>query len=1694
MHRHHSSITLALLGLLCVLALPLDPLAAVSNNASKVPGCLVADAPPPPPPVGDEDFFTVSGGSITNVMLLLDSSGSMIEFPLDVAWQNFTSTTAGEGVCTSAALPYGPFKGLTVDYPGVDKGGTNKLRLSDTPYDNGWTTSDGNMVDAPPWGLTRCTAKQGQPSTDNSWDYCLFRPTSYYKLTQDGDENTFFTPTRARTYNANPCAAVNSSGAVLKDNTNAVVKAADVNACNTCLANDGWYMFRARYKNNSGNWVFSPTQLVFSGKFLNANPLKYIVARKVVKDLVKMDQNATADQAKADPVRFGLTIFSGGDSSGQSSALRTGDGGRLIVPVGPNCQDSHPLATHKAQYQAARQAIVNAINAVNTAGDTPTYLPFSSYTPLAETLYNIGQYFNNTGTSSPYDTMFTASNWQLPRTGDTRDFKETSRGEVNASWASSNQASFCWACQKSSAIVITDGEPTNDENLPTDKVTSNHSALKSGTYYDFRKWTNSTIDCASCGGALLPKVSYFLSQTDLRADMANTAGPQTVSTYTISFGLACKKDLTTGPSTNPLSNATDDVFPYEGPDATACNVLDWTAKLGSGKFANTSSGEELKEALNTAVTDVVDRAVSFSSSSSSSLQSAVSTTADSYLARFKPTGSVAWEGHLYGGMVFDEFGEGCDSTKTHDAQKLLKKCGTATDVNPDIDGQEGSTALAKCDSGYIVDKECDPIIEDATTGSFKKGYFSSTGQLLAGTDPAVMYWDAGLALSDPNNAGYRTAVEGQDRSRKIYTVIDTDGNGRLTRADGLTELTRANAAALAPYMALDQTWCEKMEAAAGICGGAVPACPAWTDAARVTCAKMVIDFVRGYDVLDEDGDHCGGPDDYQNTHTYGTCTAANYKTACGTSDATCSSGVCSHTACAAGEQRDRANDNRATDFQTFWKLGDIFHSSPILVKAPAHKKECDTGLVNQCVYTIYTPTRDGPTLQTYTTSGKTYDAYDQWRRDVINRQRILLVGANDGIFHAFDAGAADTNSTRNSEGQHTFGDGTGAELWGFIPPDLLPRLKKSLEEHTYFVDGTAMIRDIWTDLDGDRVKTKDEFRTVAVITERGGGSHYTALDVTDPTSPVFLWTFPEPGTEDARLVGQSWSEFAPKPPPIGPVKLARGSAFEERWIVFLNGGYDPALVRGRGVWMLDAYTGAKLWRWTDADFVTMRGNATAHMGPITGAISMSDIGAADTSVAATDSDGYFDTALFGDLFGNLFVARFHEPGTLTNGLVTNWSAARTFEMNRQSNDAQIMRKRSQFFQMPASVLDPPSRLMGLVGTGNRERLMDGTPECSPEDLLGCCKSGCAASGAVTGSYGYGCSMSGTFSCDATGAISYTTPAPTSQCASGPGTTCGTTTQSSTFSFTCGSTAQGPFSGSLTCDQNGTCTTDQDVGSGQAPSTSLLSCAQGRLHDCMFGVWAFGANDDKRFTETDTSWASQRAFEGNRFTDNKAFTGTCGSFGTCALVDATSSLTTTDKGVTSTTCQDSGVGTCVATNRDPGWKYCYGHYCPTASCSTASWCDELTGTAPSGGYQGCMQFSTFRPTAVGGTTTVTNPCNSSEIGTLSTTSYLVDAISGVPTPTCGYSALTSPPAITHFRAKTSTAGSAPKTSTVRVTVNEKGEVGYSTFGETTSGSSKTGMGARASTSELLYTVPITPAEHTCRHTPPQADPTKARNCK
>lgn len=181
------------------------------------------------------------------------------------------------------------------------------------------------------------------------------------------------------------------------------------------------------------------------------------------------------------------------------------------------------------------------------------------------------------------------------------------------------------------------------------------------------------------------------------------------------------------------------------------------------------------------------------------------------------------------------------------------------------------------------------------------------------------------------------------------------------------------------------------------------------------------------------------------------------------------------------------------------------------------------------------PAYIGKPTFSYTDSG-----YSTFASSASGRTKAVFLGTNDGMLHAFDA----TN---------------GQELWAYVPSMVIPNLWKLADKsystmHTYYVNGTAYVADIYS----------GSWKSIIVGSLRGGGRGYFALDVTDPTSPSFLWEFTP--NEDSD-VGYSFGDA---------VVTKRKS--DGKWVVLVTSGYNNTSP-GSGLgylYVLDAQTGAVL--------------------------------------------------------------------------------------------------------------------------------------------------------------------------------------------------------------------------------------------------------------------------------------------------------------------------------------------------------------------------------------------------------------------------------------------------------------------------------------------------------------------------------------
>lgn len=284
------------------------------------------------------------------------------------------------------------------------------------------------------------------------------------------------------------------------------------------------------------------------------------------------------------------------------------------------------------------------------------------------------------------------------------------------------------------------------------------------------------------------------------------------------------------------------------------------------------------------------------------------------------------------------------------------------------------------------------------------------------------------------------------------------------------------------------------------------------------------------------------------------------------------------------------------------RLGDIYHSSPVVVTRPR---------------------MDIP--------DESFNAFRQLP-EIESRPVVLYVGTNDGVLHAFSAENHMLPSGRTIP--------AGEEMWGFVPPAVLPALQSASVSHQFLVDGTPVVKDVYMRRLPGAAPNGNIYRTVLLAGLRGGGPHYFALDVSDPLAPQFMWQFTRPemgptigrpamaqalvrveGVIQERAVailpagggelvltggpGRGWGACA-VPPGAARSKIvtsAPGRAGRRCWLGS----------QGRGLYVVDVATGETIREFVGGDIVSpMTGGVSAFTG---------DVGTVATRAYTTDADG-----------------------------------------------------------------------------------------------------------------------------------------------------------------------------------------------------------------------------------------------------------------------------------------------------------------------------------------------------------------------------------------------------------------------------------------------------------------------------------------
>jgi hypothetical protein len=353
------------------------------------------------------------------------------------------------------------------------------------------------------------------------------------------------------------------------------------------------------------------------------------------------------------------------------------------------------------------------------------------------------------------------------------------------------------------------------------------------------------------------------------------------------------------------------------------------------------------------------------------------------------------------------------------------------------------------------------------------------------------------------------------------------------------------------------------------------------------------------------------------------------------------------------------------------KLGDIFHSEPLVLGPPRYFQYLSANLNNYATFAD---------LQKY-------------------RRKVLFVGANGGFLHGFDAGVWDRNDGGTFD--DTWDLGTGREIFAYAPAAIMngnfPALLNIPGRPQYFVDGSMGKGDVFVDpaitagvpTAGERI-----WRSVVVGSLRQGGEYVFALDVTQPdkidaqgiktankddapdclnggggsgcsAGTVVARNYPEVLWEVTDTViprmGQTWSR-----PTVGRIRVLDAGTPKDKYVAIFGGGFDPTFrpgdsivladqvcpptcparraTSGRSIYIVDIETGRILSKMSDGDD---SGAGVTELAPMP----------APPAVIDFDDDGYLDLAYIGDVNGRMWRVDLTPDSGASRGICNNCDTA-----------------------------------------------------------------------------------------------------------------------------------------------------------------------------------------------------------------------------------------------------------------------------------------------------------------------------------------------------------------------------------------------------------------------------------------------------
>jgi type IV pilus assembly protein PilY1 len=438
------------------------------------------------------------------------------------------------------------------------------------------------------------------------------------------------------------------------------------------------------------SWAATGTIGLFSGNYLN-----WLYAAPAATQISRLDTVKAVGTALAysiDNVNLGLMRF----STAPGPNGDRGEGGLVaheIAPIG-----------------TARESLIARLNAFEPQG----------FTPLSETLYEAGQYL--AGRRVDYGLNSTIEGGQ--------PFPSVPESRLPAD-PSTYRSPVGFQCQRNYVVLLTDGEPTEDNSAD-----SRIRALP-----EFSSLVGS--DCNGSGpGRCLDDMAEYLFEADLNPTLR---GRQNAVTYTIGFG----------------------------PDVAGSTFLEDVARRGGGRAYAASNVENLTTVLQSIFSEVLLGGNTFAAPSVSiNAFNRTQTNNELYVSLFQPRDTLRWAGNVkkYGirnGQIVDASGTPAIDAETGFIRGTARSLWTPPG---EIDGN-------RVEAGGAASRLPSPAERNVYT------YLPASGQRDL-TNPANAFVLGNSALDEArlNTGGTDVSRDDLIRWARGVDLLDADGDGDRSEA------------------------------------------------------------------------------------------------------------------------------------------------------------------------------------------------------------------------------------------------------------------------------------------------------------------------------------------------------------------------------------------------------------------------------------------------------------------------------------------------------------------------------------------------------------------------------------------------------------------------------------------------------------------------------------------------------------------------------------------------------------------------------------------------------------------------------------------------------------------------------------------------------------------------------------------------